>query len=336
MHGKFWNWREAYPASPYFVHFQTTDVHEPFDSQPPFAGLFLSPDEREEYFRWDEALPKPGGFLDLEAYGKVGTTKERFARAQQALYDECMAHQDYQLRRLVGRLKATGDWANTILIVTSDHGYPAGSHRLMEPMELGAPYFHPFATRIPLIVVWPDHIPPGGRFAEPVSLIDLLPTILELADVPTAQLAQGRSLARALLDGVEPEPRPVIIDMPSTDFATRELIGTIEVVDGHWGASLVVSSREPGEIPELRAHHGDGMKSHYGRPQQLVICDLLQDPFCTRHANENRPDLVEKYRDFLEARWAENVELREQIGAAGEVQLTPEQLDRLRTLGYVQ
>ncbi len=336
LHREFWDWRSAYPASPYFVHFQNTDVHEPFDSQPPFAGLFLSPDEREEYFRWDEALQEAGGYHDLKAYGKVGTTKERFALAQQALYDECMAHQDYQLRRLVERLKATGDWANTILIVTSDHGYPAGSSRLMEPMELGAPYFHPFATRIPLIVVWPGHIPPGGRFAEPVSLIDLLPTVLELAGLPAPQLAQGRSLARALLDNVEPEPRAVIIDMPSTDLETGELIGTIEVVDGRWGASLVISSRDPGEIPEQVSEHLDGLDSHYGRSQQLVIYDLLQDPFCTRPANEERPDLVEKYRDFLEAKWAENVELRERIGAAGEVQLTPEQMDRLRSLGYIQ
>lgn len=336
LHEEFWTWRDAHADSPYWVHIQTTDVHEPFRSPPPFAGLYLDEAARAEYFGWDEAIDDFGGYAELDAYPKVGTTKERYATAQQALYDECMVHQDQQIGLLVEELKARGEWENTLLIVTADHGYPAGSHRLMDPMALGAPYFHTYATRIPLLVVWPGKIPGGLRLSEPVSLIDLLPTLVELADLPAATGVQGRSIAQALLAGAEPEPRPFFIDMPGTDFDTGEMIGTLEIVDGRWGASMVINSRPMGEEPENRAHHGDALEDHYERREPVVVYDLVEDPFCRRPVNEARPDLVEHYRRRLETKRAELLELRELLGGAGSTELDPETVERLRTLGYIQ
>ena len=104
---EFWAWRDAHPDSPYLAHIQTTDVHEPFKSQPPFAGLFLDEVAREEYFRWDDEIEEFGGWSELEAYPKIGTTKERYAAAQQALYDECMVHQDTQITRVDRGSKGT-------------------------------------------------------------------------------------------------------------------------------------------------------------------------------------------------------------------------------------
>jgi arylsulfatase A-like enzyme len=335
LHEEFWSWRDAHPESPYVAHIQTTDVHEPFKSQPPFAGLFLDEAAREEYFRWDNEIDEFGGWTRVEAYSKVGTTKELYAAAQQALYDECMVHQDTQIAQLVEDLKARGEWQNTLLVVTADHGYPAGSHRLMEPMEPGAPFFHTYATRVPMLVVWPGKIPGGVRLSEPVSLIDLLPTLLELAGLSPATKVQGRSLAEALLAGAEPEPRPFFIDMPGTDFDTREMIGTLEIIDGRWGASLVINSKPYGEVPENRAHHGDGLKSHYARSEPLVVYDLVEDPFCRQPVNGERPDLVDRYRQMLEAQQARNLELRELLGGTGTTEFDPGTLERLRTLGYL-
>jgi arylsulfatase A-like enzyme len=333
---EFWAWRDAHPDSPYLVHIQTTDVHEPFKSQPPFAGRFLDEAAREEYFRWDIEIEEFGGWSELEAYPKIGTTKERYAAAQQALYDECMVHQDIQITQLIEGLKARGEWQNTLLVVTSDHGYPAGSHRLMDPMELGAPFFHTYATRVPMLVVWSGKIPGGVRLSEPVSLIDLLPTLLELAGLSPATRVQGRSLADALLAGAEPEPRPFFIDMPGTDFDANEMIGTLEIVDGRWGASLVINSRPYGEVPENRAQHGDALESHYARSEPLVVYDLIEDPFCQQPVNGKRPELVDHYRRLLEAQRARNLELRESLGDAGATEFDPDTLERLRALGYLQ
>ena len=92
-----------------------------------------------------------------------------------------------------------------------------------------------FVTRIPMIFVWPARIAPGQRFSQPVSMIDMLPTILELADLPEPEVMQGQSLAPLLLGEDGWEPRPVILDEFNVDADTGELHGRIEVVDGDGG-----------------------------------------------------------------------------------------------------
>jgi arylsulfatase A-like enzyme len=194
LHELYWKWRGENPGQPYWVHFQTTDVHEDFEPQAPYAGLYVSPQQRAAYKAWDQDVEEAGGFFDRGAYERAGVDIEAHALAQQGLYDECMAQQDHELGRLVERLKEEGEWENTVLIVASDHGYPAGSHRLMEPMGDAAPYLHPFATRIPLIVFWPGHISGGQRFKDAVSMIDVLPTVLDLVGLPPPDVMQGQSL----------------------------------------------------------------------------------------------------------------------------------------------
>ncbi len=58
LHRNFWDWRSDYPGTPYWVHFQTTDVHEIHEPVAPFAGLFVLPEARDSlrvllYDFWD-------------------------------------------------------------------------------------------------------------------------------------------------------------------------------------------------------------------------------------------------------------------------------------------
>ena len=57
---------------------------------------------------------------------------------------------------------------------------------------------------------------------------------------------------------------------------------------------------------------------------------------CLNSLHEERPDLVEKYTEFLEARWEAHQALAQQFTRGGEVALTPEQLRTLRALGYIR
>ena len=63
MHERFWQWRETYPGAPYWVHFQTTDVHGPQDLPipAPFSGLFVSPEQRETWMAWRDSLQRGRG-----------------------------------------------------------------------------------------------------------------------------------------------------------------------------------------------------------------------------------------------------------------------------------
>ena len=350
LHEDFWRWREDYPAEPYWVHFQTTDVHAPNNPPAPFAGLYVSPEQRATFGEWRRRLEEAGGGVHpySEAFEKTGIDRQGLFDIARGLYDETMAHQDYQLGRFVERLKATGEWENTLLIVASDHGHIAGSYHfgvgladpLPPPWEIAMASSH--LTRIPLMIFWPARIRGGQRFDEPVAMIDMLPTILDLAGLPMPEVMQGQSLAPLLLGQEGWEARPVILDEFEVDWETGELRGTIEVIDGRWAASLLIDPRpEESRIP-LRGHHHDvttkrGLWNR--RPQsvpRLFLYDLWNDPFAFHSVHEERPDLVEKYTAFLETQFEAHQVLAQYFTRSESVALTPEQLETLRALGYIQ
>jgi arylsulfatase A-like enzyme len=155
-----------------------------------------------------------------------------------------------------------------------------------------------------------------------VSLIDMLPTILDLADLPMPEVMQGQSLAPLLLGEDGWEPRPVILDDFRADQTTGELTGVIEVIDGRWGASLDINRSSYRESP--------------GAPR-LLLYDLWNDPMALNLLNEERPDLVEKYTNFLEAQFEAHQSLAQLFTpSSDQVALTPEQVRTLRSLGYIQ
>jgi arylsulfatase A-like enzyme len=184
-------------------------------------------------------------------------------------------------------------------------------------------------TRIPLLFVWPGHIKGGQRFSDPtVSMIDVLPTILDLVGLPLPEIMQGQSLAPLLLGEGDVEVRPVILDEFEVDQESGELRGLIEVIDGRWGASLWIGPH--------RELYEDWLLHLRQRPNPLLLFDLWNDPMCLHSVHEEHPDLVEKYTAFLEAQFEAHQALGKNFTPAEDVVLTPEQLEMLRTLGYIR
>ena len=72
------------------------------------------------------------------------------------------------------------------------------------------------------------------------------------------------------------------------------------------------------------------------RPWPLLLYDVWADPFALHPVNEEHPDLVEKYTAFLEQQWKDHQALAMRFTPGGQVTLTPEQLERLRALGYIR
>jgi len=329
LHQDFWNWRAEYPGGPYWVHFQPTDVHnESGDTDPPFRGLFLSPDQEKTWRDWDERLKEAGDHgVYRESFEKTGISRPDFFSLHQRMIDQNMAHQDYQLGQFIARLKAIGEWENTLMIIGADHSIDAAADDMgiaiqdELPPEWTYAIFRPSISRVPLIFFWPGHIDGGQRFDGPVSMIDVLPTVLDLVGLPAPEVLQGQSLAPLLLGREGWTQRPVIFDEVWLDSASGELQGLQEVVDGRWGASLWVGP--------------DHERESQRRPVQLLLFDLWNDPWCLSPVNDDWPDLVEKYSALLKAQWRAHRELAEQFTPGGEVALTSEQLETLRALGYI-
>ena len=162
------------------------------------------------YARWSH-------YPDPAAYAETGISRVAHFNARLGLYDETMAHQDYQLGQLVERLKARGEWEHTLLIVAADHSTGAAGGEFGRGMQDSVPpewgpTFRSSVSRIPLMVVWPGRIAGGQRLSQPVSMVDVLPTILDLVGLPRPAVMQGQSLAPLLLGKEGWEPRPVILD----------------------------------------------------------------------------------------------------------------------------
>src|SRR5699024_1400576 len=126
----------------------------------------------------------------MSGFDRREPTLEETRRARRSYY-AAVSYIDDHVGRILERLESLGLRENTVVIVTSDHGDMLGEKGLWFKMS---PYEH--SPRVPLIVHGPDHLVPTGRYANPVSLLDLMPTLLELAGAPPRadEPPRGRSL----------------------------------------------------------------------------------------------------------------------------------------------
>ena len=104
----------------------------------------------------------------------VEITDDDVRRARHAYYG-AISYVDDWVGRLIGTLTTFGLAEDTVILLTSDHGDLLGERGLWYKM-----CFFEWAVRVPLIVCAPGRWAPR-RVAPPVSLVDLLPTLLELA-----------------------------------------------------------------------------------------------------------------------------------------------------------
>lgn len=129
------------------------------------------------------------------------------------LYNSGLPMVDALVGRLVGELKQSGLWDNSVVVLLSDHGEAFWQPEL--PYKYSAPNhgFHPYddgQTRVTLAIHFPDGLGAGRRVAAPVRLIDLAPTVAELLGLPWS--SDGQSLLPLARGESEAEPRPVYIE----------------------------------------------------------------------------------------------------------------------------
>ncbi len=134
---------------------------------------------------------------ELRKYSNIPQGSGLVPPEQEALlrhaYYACVSYIDAQIAKLVAALEETGLAGDTIIIVTSDHGFALGEHGLWAKHSP----FH-VANHIPLIIHTPD-MRSGAKSGAPVELVDIYPTLIAMLGLPKPKhRLDGRDLTPLL------------------------------------------------------------------------------------------------------------------------------------------
>jgi arylsulfatase A-like enzyme/acetyl esterase/lipase len=108
-------------------------------------------------------------------------------------YYSTISHMDEHLGRVLKKLEDLGLMENTVVVFSSDNGYMMGSHGL--PAKA---VWYEESIRVPWVIAWKGRIPAGTTVKTPVTSVDFLPTVLDLAGVPVPAGYEGYSILPAL------------------------------------------------------------------------------------------------------------------------------------------
>lgn len=123
---------------------------------------------------------------------------------------------DAQVGRLIEALDGSRHAGNTIVILWSDHGMHIGEKQHWEKFTLWEE-----STRVPLVIVAPGTTKGAARCAQPVSLIDIYPTLIELCGLPERDDIEGTSLVELLRNPSAYRDEPAITTWGRDNHAIR-------------------------------------------------------------------------------------------------------------------
>src|SRR6266436_992814 len=263
---------------------------------------WLAKNSQKKFFLWMHLYDPHFPYRPPEPYSREYAAQP---------YDGEIAFADEQVGRLLRFLKEKGIYKNTVIVLCGDHGESLGEHG-----EKTHGFFIYNATmHVPLIIRLPENRLPENAAAravvDPVSLVDLMPTVLGAVGLEIPSQVQGRSLL--------PQLRGDRTGRDRSDQAARDrvLYGETFMPRIHFNWS------------ELRGT--ENTKYHFIDAPRSELYDLAKDPgevhnlFTEKKAvaEEMRAKLVGMIRDYSSGK-----EMAEKTG------LDPALMERLKALGY--
>lgn len=349
---------ERDPARPFFLWLHFLDPHLPYTPSYPYSVLYhdaydedpqvkhlramaAAAADREDYVPTPYADLSGGPYYDLvlrhypenrilldlafwrRSRGSIFFNKGFYSRYEVSqivdLYDGAILYTDDNLGRILKTLADLGLDETTVVAVAGDHGEAFGEH--------GLSFTHDFTLydevlRVPLVIRGPG-VEPGGSIAQQVRLMDVAPTLLDLAGVEPLAGIEARSLAPLLRGGSLPYLTAFAESAPGrTQFPEQDKI-YLPGIRGKWRMvrtdrwKLIQIPRDDGDLYELY--------------------DLVDDPGETRNLFADFAGEAAKLQPLLKA-WMAKDPLRdsESSGEEGLEELDPSALEQLKTLGYIQ
>ncbi len=261
---------------PFFLFLRHMDPHSPYLPPAPYERAFYHGDECDPSNKSMEPVMTFKPFCDYFAsWMPPGITDKDYVIAQ---YDGAIAYMDACIQTLFNALEARGVLDETIVIINGDHGETLYDHECWFDHH----GLYDVTLHVPLIIRYPGRVPAGKRVAGYNQHKDLVPTLLELADIDTNIAFDGQSLT-ALISG------------EITSFESE-----IYITECTW-------MRKHGwRTPEWKLIVALEPDFHFKPPVELY--NLIQDPDENNNLAETLPDIV----NVLETRMKDWIRQREQ------------------------
>ena len=196
---------------------------------------------------------------------------------QRAKYIALVEHMDAGIGRVLDTLVETDQLSNTLVIYTSDNGgsIDVGAHN--GPLRGQKGEMYEGGIRVPACAMWPGHVPEGHVTDQVALLMDLFPTVCEVAGAPIAHEIEGRSIWQTL-------------QAEQQDFSDRIL---------YW------LRREGGQRFLGQCQHavrrGDTKLLHNSPFEALELYDLSDDPLETTNGSQTQIDLFREMSQLFQA-----------------------------------
>ncbi len=261
---------------PFFLFLRHMDPHSPYLPPTPYERAFYHGDECDPSNKSMEPVMTFKPFCDYFAsWLPPGITDKDYVIAQ---YDGAIAYMDACIQTLFNALETRGVLDETIVIINGDHGETLYDHECWFDHH----GLYDVTLHVPLIIRYPGRVPAGKRVAGYNQHKDLVPTLLELADIDTDIAFDGESLT-SLISG------------EITSFESE-----IYITECTW-------MRKHGwRTPEWKLIVALEPDFHFKPPVELY--NLIQDPDENNNLAETHPDIV----NVLETRMKDWIRQREQ------------------------
>ena len=178
----------------FFMWLHYSDPHTPYEPPEPYNELYVG----DRHYNDSKTIPFHSGPYDnmggISTRVRLGTHDE--VDYYVAQYDGEIRYMDESVGKLLDAIKTMGLSDNTMIIFTADHGESLGDHDFYFAHGL-LPYDASF--KVPLIVKIPDLQSKVKVLDQPVELIDIMPTILDVLSISDNKETQGKSLVPLML-----------------------------------------------------------------------------------------------------------------------------------------
>ncbi|MDO4275503.1 MAG: arylsulfatase [Eubacteriales bacterium] len=193
--------RRKDPGKPFFLMASYLRPHPPFDAPSVYFDMYkdkeLAPPAMGD---WEDTayFQENGRVFD----SKCGPSDPDLIRQAQIGYYACITHLDHQIGKLIQALVENEEYENSLILFTSDHGEELCDHHFFRKSR---PYQG--SCRIPMIISANDKILPGIRrnriCHSVVELRDVMPTLLDFADMSIPETVDGLSMIPMVMDPTE-------------------------------------------------------------------------------------------------------------------------------------